>query len=528
MHLDFVSDALRRGEVVGLLTHAFRWHNTDGKGRRGIGAVLSSFFLWQKAQEIVRGTRVTPYVSLSLAGFCWALFFFPEHVTRLFPLLSSLHPAAAGIIPATIIANPMGEWARLFIAALPHDSNPHVFYNLLSLLWRGHAMENRFGSLYALFLFLFLQLTTSLLHVWISWKWMWEYSFCSFGLNALLMALKVVMNQDPEQGETIHLFGFTLNGRWIPWLELGLLYLLFPHLSIVAHIAGVIAGFLFVYLVNPFRVPLGDSPIARALRRVQGWLQVLTPKMLLSRVAPVGVEQEDLAQHAQMEDVQQEAQQIQGEGRIFQSSPAYQGLSLNGDQLAGLPAQSGAEMDSIRAAVTTLMNDLTSQNLSAGEVVNVLSVLHRALKHIVSSPNDEKYRRLNTVKLAAKLGAGTEASVTLLKTLLSQAEAEEQNEEQLLVFEAPDVDQLDKLDAACSLLQNYMEKQAAQNFNAKYYTRQMEELFNMGYRDRRLNFATLKQTNGDVQAAIKKLPRLSKRPNPKSLQSSSSSSSSSF
>ena len=238
MEIDAVSGVLRHhNNNAHQLTSLFRWHSSDGKGRRGISAVISSFYLFQKAQELMKGQRVTPYVSMALSLLCWALFFVPEFVL---PMLPWLTESGVGLVPVVVLQNGfLVEWKRLAFAALPHDSNWHVFYCLMSFMYRGSRIESRFGSVYLSALLTSLQLVSSLLHVWVSSANGWDLHKNAYGLNALLMALKVILNADPNQRETLHYFGFTLHGHWIAWLEIGLLYLLFPHRQ-ATHAQGIL------------------------------------------------------------------------------------------------------------------------------------------------------------------------------------------------------------------------------------------------------------------------------------------------
>ncbi len=139
-------------------------------------------------------------------------------------------------------------------------------------------MERRFGSQYTAGLFLALQLMAASLHVLLACQFRWEYDSCAIGLSALLMALKVIMQQDPAAAqERSHFFGFTLSGYWICWLEIGLIYLLFPHSSLVGHCSGLMAGLIFDYAVNPYRKHFGDSRAGQLLKRLHASLHAFAP-----------------------------------------------------------------------------------------------------------------------------------------------------------------------------------------------------------------------------------------------------------
>lgn len=44
------------------------------------------------------------------------------------------------------------EWRRLILGALSHGSDMHLYYNMISLLYKGSSLEKRFGTVYFVYL----------------------------------------------------------------------------------------------------------------------------------------------------------------------------------------------------------------------------------------------------------------------------------------------------------------------------------------------------------------------------------------
>ena len=42
------------------------------------------------------------------------------------------------------------DWARLVLSAFYHADEWHLYYNMISMLWKGQKLERKFGSLYFL------------------------------------------------------------------------------------------------------------------------------------------------------------------------------------------------------------------------------------------------------------------------------------------------------------------------------------------------------------------------------------------
>ncbi len=58
-----------------------------------------------------------------------------------------------------------GEWPRIVAAPLLHGSDLHLYYNMVSLLLKGRALERRFGSGFFFLMVLYFMVLTGLVYV---------------------------------------------------------------------------------------------------------------------------------------------------------------------------------------------------------------------------------------------------------------------------------------------------------------------------------------------------------------------------
>ncbi|CAI4228238.1 unnamed protein product [Auanema sp. JU1783] len=60
------------------------------------------------------------------------------------PFLDSDKTKSLCLLPTKIIQN--GEWYRLIFPVIMHGSDMHLYYNMISLLYKGKKLEKKLGS----------------------------------------------------------------------------------------------------------------------------------------------------------------------------------------------------------------------------------------------------------------------------------------------------------------------------------------------------------------------------------------------
>ncbi|CAJ0584292.1 unnamed protein product, partial [Mesorhabditis spiculigera] len=154
-----------------------------------------------------------------------------------------------------------GEYYRLLAPVFMHADDMHLYYNMISMLWKGRRMEKMMGGArFLAMLLVFVLLTpiaTVAVSVGIDQLFNTEYSYqCGVGFSGVLFALKVVLNNlRPHDHEA--LFGWIpIPTRYASWIELVVIQMLTPNASFVGHLGGIICGLaytsgLLTVLVEP-------------------------------------------------------------------------------------------------------------------------------------------------------------------------------------------------------------------------------------------------------------------------------------
>ncbi|KAK8764201.1 hypothetical protein V5799_033190 [Amblyomma americanum] len=137
------------------------------------------------------------------------------------------------------------QWRRIVLGQLEHADSMHLYFNMISFVWKGIILEKemgsrRFGRVLILFFFevgavdlLITSFVGSLLQD------DYFYYVCSIGFSGVVFALKVLKNVQWYQERPFP--------GWVVWLELLLIHIAVPGSSLLGHLAGVLVGFGYVY-----------------------------------------------------------------------------------------------------------------------------------------------------------------------------------------------------------------------------------------------------------------------------------------
>ena len=152
-----------------------------------------------------------------------------------------------------------GDYRRLWTAPLTHATDIHLYYNMLSLAWKGLKLEAYHGSLKFLFLLNLFSIMSGVIYVILSvlvadvLEDSSYLSQCAVGFSAVLFALKVQMHQIEYQSWED--FGFFAVPKHLAiWTELFLIQILVPNASFVGHLAGILTGLIYVNAHLPLKV----------------------------------------------------------------------------------------------------------------------------------------------------------------------------------------------------------------------------------------------------------------------------------
>ncbi|KAM8953148.1 rhomboid-related protein 4 [Pelodytes ibericus] len=142
------------------------------------------------------------------------------------------------------------DWQRLLFSPFYHADDWHLYFNMVSMLWKGTKLERRLGSvLFAIIIAVFSQLigvVYVILQMLLS-DVMDDPSYkmqCAVGFSGVLFSLKV-LNNHYHPGGTTNVFGFLVPNKISCWVELVVIHILSPGTSFVGHLSGILVGLLY-------------------------------------------------------------------------------------------------------------------------------------------------------------------------------------------------------------------------------------------------------------------------------------------
>ncbi|TRY64144.1 hypothetical protein TCAL_06293 [Tigriopus californicus] len=191
--------------------------------------------------EILTQVGWTNIPVVTLATLLWQTALFLGYAPTFLPHMYT-DPNRACLRPDRVIFH--GEWHRLWSHAFLHASDIHLYYNMLSFIWKGRDLERRYGPVHFAFILVILTCLSGLVHVGVAWAWAecfdspGQLRQASIGFSGVLFALKVLAQAGPNQSSIFSLAA---------WSELFLIQLSVPNASFLGHLSGIIAGLLYVY-----------------------------------------------------------------------------------------------------------------------------------------------------------------------------------------------------------------------------------------------------------------------------------------
>ncbi|VDK52718.1 unnamed protein product [Anisakis simplex] len=157
------------------------------------------------------------------------------------------------LLPSRIINR--HEWIRMLASVVMHGDDMHLYYNMVSLLWKGRRLEKRLGSWRFLLILLTFAISTSIGIVALSvlatdvlhLHDLGLMHQCAVGFSGVLFALKVLHTTYFPYEDAMLLGWMPIPSRYACWAELILIQLLAPEASFVGHLAGILVGLLYTY-----------------------------------------------------------------------------------------------------------------------------------------------------------------------------------------------------------------------------------------------------------------------------------------
>ncbi|XP_029964472.1 rhomboid-related protein 4 [Salarias fasciatus] len=183
------------------------------------------------------GLNNIPPVTLAVLGLNVYLFLFPAA-----PLMKTCVSVQQ--------AYWLRDWRRLLLSPLHHADDWHLYFNMVSFLWKGIKLERRLGGPWLLYLLSVFSLLTGLVYLLLEallTELTQDQSYsmsCAVGFSGVLFALKVLNNHYHPGGIT-YAMGIPVPSRYASWVELVLIHLTSPGTSFVGHLSGILVGLLY-------------------------------------------------------------------------------------------------------------------------------------------------------------------------------------------------------------------------------------------------------------------------------------------
>lgn len=240
-----------------------------GLGNRGIGnrgASLYGVMLLYQLVERMSAMDVKAPVTIALIITNLLIYALPQ-LRNFLPreLAFGRQFIARWTIPGRVCLNPErvlyhGERWRLLLSSFVHVSDVHVLYNCTSLFFKGVELEPRLGSEHFLALVLFLSVVAHVIYVAVAFVARATgvseglMRRCVVGFSGVLFGMKVVVRSRGRGGGggvRVNRGGFgrvAVVARGSVWTELLFAQVLMPNVSFLGHLAGILAGFVYVKL----------------------------------------------------------------------------------------------------------------------------------------------------------------------------------------------------------------------------------------------------------------------------------------
>ena len=140
---------------------------------------------------------------------------------------------------------------RLVLSALIHVDDMHLYYNMMSLTWKGINLEIAMGSAAFLRLVIFSVLVAHSFFVLLSYvlyknsDFTSSYRGCAVGFSGVLFSLKYVLNH--RSSDSSNVMGINIPTKYAAWAELILISIIHPNVSFIGHLCGILAGIIYVH-----------------------------------------------------------------------------------------------------------------------------------------------------------------------------------------------------------------------------------------------------------------------------------------
>ncbi|KAI6063354.1 Rhomboid-related protein 4 isoform X1 [Aix galericulata] len=148
------------------------------------------------------------------------------------------------------------NWQRLLLSPVHHADDWHLYYNMISMLWKGIMLERKLKSVWFAYIIAVFSVLIGVVYMALEFmlvKILNDPSYgmnCAVGFSGVLFALKV-LNNHYNPGRVSSVLGLQISSKYACWVELVAIHLISPGTSFAGHLAGILVGLM--YTMGPLK-----------------------------------------------------------------------------------------------------------------------------------------------------------------------------------------------------------------------------------------------------------------------------------
>uniref|UniRef100_A0A8D0F5K1 Rhomboid domain containing 1 n=1 Tax=Strix occidentalis caurina TaxID=311401 RepID=A0A8D0F5K1_STROC len=148
------------------------------------------------------------------------------------------------------------NWQRLLLSPVHHADDWHLYYNMISMLWKGIMLEKKLKSIWFAYIIAVFSVLIGVVYMVLEFmlvKILDDPSYemhCAVGFSGVLFALKV-LNNHYNPGRVSSILGLQISSKYACWVELVAIHLISPGTSFAGHLAGILVGLM--YTMGPLK-----------------------------------------------------------------------------------------------------------------------------------------------------------------------------------------------------------------------------------------------------------------------------------
>ncbi|NWY73445.1 RHBL4 protein, partial [Erithacus rubecula] len=153
-------------------------------------------------------------------------------VLNIFLFLSPLRPLSEVCLSVDEAVHRQ-NWQRLLLAPFHHADDWHLYYNMISMLWKGIMLEKKLKSIWFAYIIAVFSVLIGVVYIVLEFLLVIILDDPSYGMNCgvgfsgVLFALKV-LNNHYNPGRVSIVFGLPISSRYACWVELVAIHLISP------------------------------------------------------------------------------------------------------------------------------------------------------------------------------------------------------------------------------------------------------------------------------------------------------------